>query len=33
MKNLRLHIEQLEQPSDLGGFTAMSICNGGTSSI
>lgn len=28
MKNLRLHIEQLEQPSDLGGFTAMSICNG-----
>jgi len=26
MKNVRLHIEQLEQPRDLGGYTAMSIC-------
>lgn len=28
MNNLRLHIEQLEQPRNLGGFTAMSICKG-----
>jgi len=26
MKNLRLHIEQLEQPINIGGSIAMSIC-------